>query len=153
MVFLIISGIPNCVQQSELEDVARGIFQELDINVSTEDISAIHRIGKPNRRYPTRVIVRFVNRKFVDLCFQRQGRLSNLKTVLHMDISFSASLASLNQEAVRICDYLVEDGQIKKYFLRNGFVKIIGNNIHDRPVRINHPNLLREKFNVPISIT
>ena len=140
------------MEQGELEDVAIQIFNELDIRVGHEDISAIHRLGKPNRRYPTRVIVRFVNRKFVDLCLKRQDGLVNLKRTLKMSLRFFESLASLNQESVRICDYLLEDGQIFKYYLRNGFVKIVVNS-NDNPLRINHPDVLRKKFDVPVSVT
>ena len=149
---IVISGIPNCVQQGELEDVAIQIFQELDISVQHDDISAIHRLGKPNRRYPTRVIIRFVNRKFVDLCLKRQDRLANLKRTLRMNLRFYESLASLNLESVRICEHLLEEQKISKYFLRNGYVKVVVNP-NDNPFRINHPDVLREKFVVPESVT
>ena len=149
---IIISGIPNCVQQGELEDVAIQIFQELDIRVGHGDICAIHRLGKPNRRYPTRVIVRFVNRKFVDLCLKRQDGLVNLRRTLNMNLRFFESLASLNQQSVRFCDFLLGEGKISKYFLRNGFVKIIVNP-NDYPVRVNHPDVLREKFDIPENVT
>lgn len=149
---IVISGIPNCVQQGELEDVALQIFQELGINAQHEDISAIHRLGKPNRRYPTRVIVRFVNRKFAELCLKRQDKLVNLKRTLKMNLRFFESLATLNQESVRICDYLQEHGMIQKFYLRNGFVKIIVG-ANDNPLRINHPDVLRKMFVVPASVT
>ena len=148
---VVISGIPRHVQQGELEDVALGIFKELGIHVYHSDISAIHRLGNNTSRYPARVIVRFVNRKFADLCFNRRDQLPALKNTLKMNLRFYESLASLNQESLRIANHLVEDGAIKKCFLRNGFVKIVTNN-SDTPVRVNHPNILKESYIVPDNI-
>ena len=150
---VIISGIPNCVQQGELQDVAIQIFNELGIHVNGNDISAIHRLGKPrlNARYPTRVIVRFINRKFVDLCFSRKDQLVGLKQTLKMNLRFYESLASLNQEALKISEYLEKEGIIEKFYLRNGFVKVVVSE-NDNPVRVNHPDLLREMFNIPDSM-
>ena len=65
-----------------------------------------------------------------------------------MNLRFYESLAALNQEAVRICEHLQESGQIHKYFLRNGFVKIVINE-QDSPLRVNHPDVLWSKFVVP----
>ena len=147
---IIISGIPNCVHQNELEDVVLNILVELGINVISKDISAIHRLGKPNSRYPTRVIVRFINRKIVDLCFSRKGQLSTLKNTLKMNLRFYESLASLNQEALKISEKLEKDGLINKFYLRNGFVKIVVNE-NDNPLRIDHPQVLREMFDIQAS--
>ena len=69
-----------------------------------------------------------------------------------MNLRFFESLASLNQESVRICEHLLGDGQISKYYLRNGFVKVIVNS-YGNPLRVNHPDVLREKFDVPESVT
>ena len=144
---VIISGIPNHVQQGELEDVTLGIFKELGINIHHSDISAIHRLGGNTTRYPTRVIVRFVNRKFADLCMNRKDQLPDLKRSLRMNLRFYESLASLNQEALRIANHLVDQGEIRKCFLRNGFVKIVTN--ENETVRVNHPEFLRENYTVP----
>ena len=146
---VIISGIPECVQQGELQDVAIQIFKELDINVEYKDISAIHRLGKPrSSRYPAKVIVLFVNRKHAELCCNRKDRLKGLKSTLKLNLRFYESLATLNQESLRLCESLHKDGLIHEFYLRNGFVKIKTTE-NDYPVRINHPNVLREKFDLP----
>ena len=68
-----------------------------------------------------------------------------------MNLRFYESLAPLNQEALRISNHLVNEGDIKKCFLRNGFVKIVTND-NDTPVRVKHPNFLKENYNVPQNI-
>ena len=58
------TGIPNSVQQNDLEDELINIFNEANVSVdgsqlTKKDITACHRIGKRGV-----TIVRFVNRKF-----------------------------------------------------------------------------------------
>ena len=108
------------MQQGELQDVAIQIFNELDINVEHDDISAIHRLGKPRgSRYPARVIVRFVNRKHADLCFSRKDGLKRLKATLNLNLRFYESLANLNQESLRLCESLQRDGVIHELTREN----------------------------------
>lgn len=150
---VIISGIPNNVKHHDLENVTIEILKNIGIFVGTKDISAIHRLGKVsnNNKYPVRVIVRFVNRKIVDLCHERKSQLPELKRTMKMDIRFFESLAHLNLESVRLCNYLLENQQIHSFFLRNGFPKIVVKE-NDVPLRMVHPDLIRAKFNVPNSV-
>ena len=71
----------------------------------------------------------------------------NLRS-LKMNLRFYESLATLNQEALKISEYLEREGLIEKFYLRNGFVKIIVAQ-NDNPIRVDHPDLLREMFHVP----
>ena len=61
-------------------------------------------------------------------------------------------MAPKNSECLRISKWLLEQEVISSYFLRNGFVKIIIRD-GDIPIRISHPNSLREMFrDIPIDI-
>ena len=136
---VIISGIPATVKDHKLESTVIDILKKLDITISDSDISAIHRLGvTTNPRYPARVIVKFVNRKIANLCFERRDWLYDLHGPLKMNIRFYESLAQLNQEALRLCQWLFENGHIYDYFLRNGFSKIVVAE-NSKPLKVPHP--------------
>ena len=121
------------------------VINELGCNVGPGDISACHRLGRGRN---ARVIVRFVNRQIVDFCLTNRRRLSELRGVLRMNLRFYESLCTKNEEVLKQCKTLQENGQIKSYFIRNGFVKIVVNE-GDDPLRICHPQELRSKFSIP----
>ena len=61
---IIISGIPDSVNTEDLEESVTEILRDIDVNVTTNDIEACHRVGKrDNKIGSTKTIVRFVNRK------------------------------------------------------------------------------------------
>jgi hypothetical protein len=149
---LVLSGIPDSVSQTNLQSkvleiLAAAGFREL----RPDDISACHRLAKPrNSRYPARVIVRFLSRKPVDFCISNRERVQNdIKTNLNLNIRIFENLCKANEEALRICKWLQENGAIHDHFIRNGFVKIV-KTAGGRPVKVRHPEFLRDKFdNVP----
>ena len=142
---LIISGIPACVKQNELESTVLNIIRELGFNIGPADVSACHRLGRGRNGHPARVIVRFVNRKVVDFCLTNKRRLAELRRVLRMNLRFYESLCSRNEETLKLCYELKDNGDIHDFFIRNGFLKVIETE-GDNPVRINHPQELRNMF-------
>ena len=140
---LVISGVPAAIEGRDLQPTVIDILDKLGIEIAGKDISAIHRLGKSkDSRYPARVIVKFVNRKILDICHERKDRLPNLQKELRMNIRFFDSLAQLNQESLRLCNWLKENGLIHDHFLRNGFCKIVVAE-NDTPIKVPHPALLR----------
>ena len=60
---IIISGIPDSVDNNQLEDSVK-ILTDINVNVESNDIEACHRIGKKDSRIgSTKTIIRFVNKK------------------------------------------------------------------------------------------
>ena len=151
---VVISGIPKEVTHQQLNNTVIRIIRTLGFrdSITPKDISACHRlVNNRNSMYPPKVIVKFTNRKLVDFCFTRKDQLPKSRKELDMNLRFFQSLASLNQEALRICKYLQENEHIHEYFLRNGFVKVkIAEG--DAPRKVRHPDILREKFDVPNDI-
>ena len=149
---VIISGIPGNIQDNQLESTVLNILRNLQIYVHETDISAIHRLGvSTNPRYPARVIVKFVNRKITDKCFEKRDRLPDLYQSLKMNIRFFESLAQLNQESLKLCTWLKENGLIYDHFMRNGFSKIVIAE-KDKPMKVPHPQFLRDKFDIPANV-
>ena len=61
---IVISGIPDSVNTEDMEESVTEILSDIDVNVTTNDIEACHRVGKrDNKIGSTKTIVCFVNRK------------------------------------------------------------------------------------------
>ena len=61
-----ITGISNEIEDVDLEGKVIEILDKIEVNVSSKDIEACHRIGK-SRDNSKKTIIRFVNRKYVKL--------------------------------------------------------------------------------------
>ena len=64
---LVISGIPESISQNDLELTVLDILRSIGVNITSYEITACHRLFNKNNRYPPRTIIRFVNRKVVEL--------------------------------------------------------------------------------------
>ena len=147
---LVITGIPESVKDVyELENTVISTLKKLGIFIEVTDISACHRLGKfqRNARFPRRVIVKFINRKIVYKTINNRHKLWDLRGDLQMNLGFYESLCSLNQEALRTCKGLQERGAIHSYYIWHGFVNIVVKD-GDKPFKIKHPEVFREKFNL-----
>ena len=70
-----IMNIPESIPQRELEPLIIKILNSVNINVSSYNIVAVHRLGKNNRLRPRNVIIRFVNRKNSIRIFNRRKQI------------------------------------------------------------------------------
>ena len=140
---------------SNLKETVVDICYKIGLEINDQDIAACHRLPKPRQsRWPPNVIVRFFNRDHVDYCLHNRDRLKIpfVRSSLDMNLRFFENLSSKNAECLRIAKWLMDEELISKYFLRNGFVKIIIEDDED-PIRIRHPDILRKKFvdtNIPV---
>ena len=151
---LIISGIPNTVSQRDLQSKVIEILGTIGLVLIPDDIAACHRLYNPPRsNYPAKVIVRFVNRKIVNFCLEHREDLQNQAfRQLKLNLRFFESLCQKNEESLRICKWLSQEGHIHNHFIRNGFVKVAYEE-NGNPQKIIHPDILRKKFsNIPEGI-
>ena len=142
---LIISGIPDSVTDDQLQDKIVDILTDLDIDVNYHDISTCHRLGRSNRGYPARVIVRFTNRQIFHDCLAIKHTLKNKPRRLGMNLRFFENLNKSNEECLRMCKWLKERNVIHDYFLRNGFVKAVEIE-GSKPFKIRHPDIIKNSF-------
>ena len=70
-----ISGIPQSVSDNQLEEKVVDILKVIDVNITTKDVEACHRLGKKKKN----VIVRVIDRK------QRLKALQNKKKLKSID--------------------------------------------------------------------
>ena len=77
---IIISGIPDSVDNNQLEDSVTEILTNINVNVKSNDVEACHRIGKKDSRIgSTKTIIRFVNRKHTKQALYNKKKLSPVK--------------------------------------------------------------------------
>ena len=53
-----ISGIPQSVSDNQLEEKVVDILKAIDVNITTNEIEACHRLGKKKKNVTVRVITR-----------------------------------------------------------------------------------------------
>ena len=153
---LVISGIPDAISkdQKKLQSKVIDILSLIGLKIIPDDISACHRLySPPNSAYPARIIVRFVNRKIVNFCLDHRDDLQKKASDhLRLNLRFFESLCAKNEESLRICKLLNHEQKIHNHFLRNGFVKVVMEE-NGRPMKIKHPDFLREKFpDIPVVV-
>ena len=114
-----ITGIPDIVQDNELENKVIEIFDAIGVEVkSTEDS---RRVGK-SKDYSNRVIARFVNQKVVKNALYKR---KHLKTIDKTSTGFQNATSFLNEnltpknnKIAYHCRKLKHDGTISKHILR-----------------------------------
>ena len=144
---LVISGIPEFINQQNLEYEVLKILKTIGVNnVSSYHIVACHRLKKNNNdKYPARTIVRFTNRKIVESCLFKRERLLKLKKELKMNIRFYENLTKSNEKNLKECQNLYRHEVIQNYYIRNGFMKIVINQ-GDKAIKIIHQDILDNLF-------
>ena len=143
---LVISGIPESITQNNLEPTVLNIIRNIGImNVSSYEVTACHRLYNKNNRYPPRTIIRFTNRKIVELCLSNRDRLKTNRHNINMNLRFYEHLTDSNEAVLKECIKLAQFEIINSYFIRNGFIKIVVNN-GDKPLKIHHTAELRDIF-------
>ena len=142
---LVISGIPELVDQKHLQSKAIQILSTIGLNLVPDDITACHRLyNPPDSRFPARVVVRFINRKIVNFCLEHRDELQRQASLhLRLNLRFFESLCAKNEETLRICKWLNQEQKIHDHYLRNGFVKIVPEE-NGRPLKVKHPEMLRK---------
>lgn len=145
---IVISGIPTNISQKELEPTVIHILKTIGLEkISPFDIVACHRLPSNNSRYPANTIVKFYNPKLAEFCMTHRDRLVESKQKLRMNLRFYRHLCPANEKTLKDCKNLKRYNIINDYFVGfGGFVKIVKAE-GDPPMRIKHPNILRDMLN------
>ena len=76
---IIITGIPDSIDNNQLEESATEILTDININVASNDTEACHRIGKKDSRIgSSKTIIRFVKREHA---LYNKKKLSQVKKI------------------------------------------------------------------------
>ena len=73
-----ISGIPDYVNDEDLEETVKDILEEIDVKTKKRDMEACHRLPPTRNNKNKKVIVRFVNRKTCENALKAKKKLLNV---------------------------------------------------------------------------
>ena len=74
---IVISGIPDDVDDDDLENAVTSIMEDVDVIVQNGDIEVCHRIGKSDQKTSSKkTIVRFINGKYCKKALVNSKNLS-----------------------------------------------------------------------------
>jgi len=127
-----IHGIPDTVQDGDLEDKVIQIAKSIDVEVDSKDIEACHRL--PNRRNSKgtskRTIVRFVNRKHCGNLQMKKSSLKNAKDKLKRigitnNLYINSNLCPYNSFPWGKCKKLYTEQLISRFWSYNGSIFIL----------------------------
>ena len=75
--YLVISGIPDNIQDSDLESTVTSILSDIYVNVESREVEDCHRIGKSNNG-SKKTIIRFINRKYCKKALLNRKQLERI---------------------------------------------------------------------------
>ena len=135
-----ITGIPDDESDKNLEEKVIQVLSEIQVNISSSDIEACHRIGKSrNSSKKTQTFLQFINRKHAKKALINRKSLTNInKSSLSQsssdNIFINENLTPRNNKIAFHCRKLKRNGQINKTYSRDEVMHIASSNIRDRKV-------------------
>ena len=143
-----ISGIPDSVDQTDLEDKVVEIFDKIGVDLSNDEIEACHRIGKSKDNSKT-TIIRLVNRKKCKSALFNRKKLRNIDTssinLPNAQIYINENLSPANQALAFYGRKLKRAGLIFNCYTFDGVVQLKRTQ-HEKPKKILHFSILKEMF-------
>ena len=143
-----ISGIPDSVDQTDLEDKVVEIFDKIGVDLSNDEIEACHRIGKSKDNSKTTIIC-LVNRKKCKSALFNRKKLRNIHTTSinlpNAQIYINENLSPANQALAFYGLKLKRAGLIFNCYTFDGVVQI-KHTQHEKPKEILHFSILKEMF-------
>jgi len=134
-----IQGIPMKVQQKDLEKYVIDLLSMIDVNVSSYNIVAWHRLYQYRNDKPADMIIRFVNRKDVVRCRKKQYKL---KSIDIKGIQFVDNLCPEYRKLLSECNKLKRDGKISACWSYNGNIFVNLFELNARGTAIYHKDEL-----------
>ena len=136
------TGIPDNVEEKDLEEKVIKILDKIEVNVTSRDIEACHRVGK-SRNNSKKTIICFVNRKFAKKALVNRKSLKNIdKSSIGLsnssDIFINENLTLANSKLAFHCRKLKREGFV---------VCITSKNVQNgKTIKVLHLNTLVDLF-------
>lgn len=144
-----IHGIPDDIEDADLEDKVIEIGETIGVHLKRRDIEACHRLRRGKNDKIARTIVRFINRKKCDDLHTNKYKLKSAKKSLKKiglnDIYINSNLCPYNKFIWGKCKKLFTEALINRFWVYNGSL-YIATEENDKGTKINHLNKLIEIF-------
>ena len=142
---IVISGIPDDVDDDELEDAVTSIMQDVGVVVQSGDIEACHRIGKSDRKTSSKKTI-FCKKALIN---RKKLRNNNTETKYNFSrnnqIFINESLMRLNESLAFCGRKLKKNGVIHSCFTKDGVVRIKRTE-QSKSLKVHHMNQLYDAF-------
>ena len=146
-----IAGIPDSVKQNNLEEKVIEIAKAVNIEISSNDIEACHRLNASRyQKGPKRTIVRFVNRKHAEKLLKRAKQFGTHKVLEKANLSNKIFINN------NLCSYyrflwgkvkaLYERHVIDSFWVFNGVINLRFADNKDETMKVTHINDLIDSF-------
>ena len=116
------ANIPESVIQKDLENYIINVLKAINVKVSSNNIVAVHRLGKRRNGIDRNVIVCFVNRKFTISALKNKKQL--LKDNAYKKIIILENLSPINKKIYDQCFKLKCEGIFKSLWAFNGVIYV-----------------------------
>ena len=145
-----ITGIPDTVQDNELENKVIEIFDAIGVEANSADFEDCHRVGKSNNN-SKKVIARFVNWKIIKNALYKRKQLKIIEKssigLQNAKIFLNEHLTPENNKIAYCCQKLKCDGTISKTYISNGTnIKCCNILENGKPQKVHHVNDLCVMF-------
>ena len=117
-----ISNIPEKIVQNKLEVYVLKFLSDIDVNLESYDLVAVHRLGKYTVGKNRVVIVRFVNRKDAYHCLRVSKNIKKSKNKEFKRFYINENLCPENKKIFNFLFKLMKMDKIKKVWSYNGSV-------------------------------
>ena len=153
-----INGIPDNVEDKNLEHSVIEVFNSANIQISHNDIEDWHRIGK-SKGNSKKTILRLVNRKYRKQILYNRRKFKNFDGsgigMPNAKIFVDENLTISNHQLAFNCRKLEREKLISKTYSSNGIIRIV--QIHgNKPIKVfDHSKLdeaARVIFHLPLRI-
>ena len=138
-----ISGLPEHINDIDLEGKVIEALQSIDVNVSSADIVSCHRLGKTKnekrKKQPSKTIIRFVNRKNASKCLKNKKKLSDTYESLgyRNNLYINEHLCPAHQQILEECLDFKRNKVIASCWSFNDIINIkFSDDRTERPIRI-----------------
>ena len=151
-----ICGIPDDINDKDLEKKVLEIADIIGIKVESDDVEACHRLkAKKKEKGPKKTIVRFVNRKFCDRFHRNKKKLHDRNNTSVQDklreigfrdkIYVNCNLCPYNKFLWGKCKKLYDERLIARFWVFNGSLYVAVDE-NDHGLKVDHLNTLKLEF-------
>ena len=105
---LVLSGIPDTVEDKDVESTVSSILSHIDVTVGQHDVEVCHRIGLSGKNKPKKTIIRLVNRRCVEKALINKKILDSIANAKYnidgrTKIFINENLSPANESIVYNC--------------------------------------------------
>jgi len=140
------AGIPNDVEDENLEDEVISILSQIQIYIDKDEIEACHRLP-PTRSCPNnkKVITRFVNRKIVEKTMKAKKYFSKLRTSSDTKVYINENLNKHFQKMAWRCRTLKKERMLDSFKYQNeAFILYFAEN--NKPIKVTSEKQILDLF-------